>query len=271
MKKIRVFPSRTNATPCDENCRYGFPGLFDECDKIDISVTFKWDLPMAEKLYNEWKYVAETEIGGPATDAPGGEFIPGEHLKHGYVITSRGCPNKCWFCSVWKREKELKELKIKNGFNLLDDNLLACSDSHVEKVFSMLAKQKRKPVFSGGLEPKRLKDWHIDSLVKLKPERIYFAYDTADDYESLVEVGKKLNNTRLKGNNLCCYVLVGFVGDNFTKAEKRLLDTIKAGFFPYAMLYIDETGNYNRDWKSFQREWVRPEIVASKKKLLITR
>ena len=26
------------------------------------------------------------------------------HLNFGF--TTRGCPNKCWFCDVWKREKE---------------------------------------------------------------------------------------------------------------------------------------------------------------------
>lgn len=63
-----------------------------------------------------------------------------------------------------------------------------------------------------------------------------------------------------------CYVLIGFRGDTFDKAEKRLTDTIKAGFMPYAMLYRDKEGKRDRQWQRFQREWLRPEIIATKAK-----
>ena len=41
----------------------------------------------------------------------GGDFVPGRYLAPGYVITSRGCPNRCWFCSVWRREGALREFQ----------------------------------------------------------------------------------------------------------------------------------------------------------------
>jgi hypothetical protein len=44
---------------------------------------------------------------------------------------------------VWKREGNIvKELPITEGYNILDDNLLRCSEKHVKKVFEMLKKQK---------------------------------------------------------------------------------------------------------------------------------
>jgi hypothetical protein len=46
---IRVFPRKTNATPCDENVRIrSFPGLFDQADEVHISVAFTWDRQWAE-------------------------------------------------------------------------------------------------------------------------------------------------------------------------------------------------------------------------------
>ena len=55
-------------------------------------------------------------MGGPAFNMPGGDFVPGMYLKKGYVITSRGCPNRCWFCSVPRREGgRLRELPITEG------------------------------------------------------------------------------------------------------------------------------------------------------------
>ena len=77
--------------------------------------------------------------------------MPGLYLKHGYTITSRGCHNNCWFCSVPKREGALRELPINDGWNILDDNLLACSENHIRAVFEMLKRQKHKPEFTGGI------------------------------------------------------------------------------------------------------------------------
>ena len=65
---------------------------------------------------------------------------------------------------------------------------------------------------------------------------------------------------------MCCYVLIGYRGDTFEKAERRLMDTMKAGFLPYAMLYMGEKGERDPDWMRFQREWLRPAITGSKMK-----
>ena len=44
-------------------------------------------------------------------------------------------------------------------------------------------------------------------------------------------------------SQLCCYNLIGFKGDTFSKAgEGGLIQTWDAGFMPYAMLYRDEKG-----------------------------
>lgn len=65
-------------------------------------------------------------------------------------------------------------------------------------------------------------------------------------------------------HTMACYNLIGYRGDTFDAAEKRMKQTIKAGFMPYAMLYRDEKGNVNREWRRFQREWLRPAIVSHK-------
>ena len=79
-----------------------------------------------------------------------------------------------------RREKGLRELPIQDGWNVLDDNLLACSDDHVEKVFQMLGKDKKKAArFTGRVwKPKILKPWHAKRIRDINPERLYCAYDT---------------------------------------------------------------------------------------------
>ena len=271
MKIARVFPRKTKATPDDSlafaNCSP--PTSLPEIDEVHISVTFTYDMRRAEELEREWRVIGvPVKMGGAAFNQPSGEFVPGMYLKQGYTITSRGCPNRCWFCNVWKREGNLRELEIKSGWNICDDNLLACSDQHINAVFDMLKTQKERAVFSGGFEAKRLKPWHLERLRELNPARIYFAYDTPDDYEPLVEAGKLLRQYRFNIRQCCCYVLIGYPQDTFEKAEKRLVDAMKAGFWTFAMLYKDEQGFEDLQWRRFQREWCNATIVGVKLKEL---
>jgi len=264
MRIVRVFPRRTRATPTDELSFVGLPDMFVEADEVHISVTFTWDLPMAEYLESQWARVAPVKIGGPATGMRGGDFTPGMYVKPGYTITSRGCPNRCWFCSVPKREGALRELPIHDGWNVLDDNLLACSGIHLRNVFAMLARQDRKPEFTGGLEAKRLTPWITGELRKLKPESLFFAYDTADDLEGLREAGKMLADAGFPtaGHRLRCYVLCGYPADSIERAEIRMNEAISAGFFPMAMLWRNESGKTDHQWRTFQRKWARPAITS---------
>ena len=268
MKILRIFPRKTNATPDDKDVRINTtPSLFDEADEVHISVTFTWDIPRGEWLYNQWKHVSATKIGGAAFNEKGGDFVPGMYMKRGYVITSRGCPNRCWFCSVPKREGyELRELPITDGWIITDDNLLACSENHINGVFEMLKRQPHNPQFTGGLEARLITKEIARRLKELKSKSLYFAYDTPDDYEPLIEAKKHLTEAGFsqKSHDLNCYVLIGFPKDTFEAAEKRLNDTIKAGYMPMAMLYRDKTGKYSSEWKKFQRTWANKFIVGFK-------
>ena len=270
---MRVFPRRTNATPLDDYVAFDPPDLFlpEDISEVHVSVTFTYDLPKAEWLAEQWEHIATVKLGGPAFNQPGGEFIHGMYLKEGYVITSRGCPNHCWFCAVHKRERNgLHELAIKDGWNILDDNFLACSEEHIRAVFDMLKRQKHKARFTGGLEAKLLKDWHCELLADLKPERMYFAYDTPDDYDPLAEASKLLKQYGLLASRKCgVYCLCGYPTDTFEKAEARFMQVVRLGMCPYAMLWRDKSGKVNHEWSSFQRLWVKPEIIYSRLKGVI--
>jgi hypothetical protein len=118
-------------------------------------------------------------------------------------------------------------------------------------------------MFTGGLEAKLLRPWHVDLLRKCKTKRLYCAYDTADDYEPLVAAGKLLRDGGISkaSHTAGAYVLIGYPGDTMEKAEQRLLDAWAAGFVPYAMLYRDKAGETDPEWQRFQRLWVRPQIL----------
>jgi hypothetical protein len=245
------------------NC---YPGLFDKADEVHVSVAFTYDLARAEKLAKAWSGIAPTKIGGPATGEQSNGFTPGMYLKEGYTITSRGCPNHCWFCSVPQREGNIRELPIQEGWNVLDDNILACSDAHISDVFLMLSNQKHPIEFTGGLEAKRLKPWHARALKALKTKQVFFAYDTEDDLEPLRIAGKMMIEAgfTMASHSLRCHVLCGYKGDTLDKAENRMWETVDAGFIPSAMVYRDKEGKRTLDWINFARGWQRPAIIATK-------
>jgi hypothetical protein len=169
VRLIRVFPRRTKATPNDDLAYFGPPDLFARADEVHVDCTFTYDKPAAERLAEQWRQVAPVKVGGVAYGDAGAEFVPGKYIKHGYTFTSRGCPRRCWFCSVWKRDPVPRLLPIQEGWNVLDDNLLACPRPHVEAVFHMLRRQRRRVEFTGGLEALALEDYQVGLLADLKP------------------------------------------------------------------------------------------------------
>lgn len=277
MRVIRVFPRRTKATPDDALAYVGPPDMFAEADEVHVSVAFTWDIPRAEALAEEWRHVAPVKIGGPAYEKDGQlyplEFEPGRYIKRGYTFSSRGCPRRCWFCSVWKRIPMATPLAVIHpGWNLLDDNFLACSESHVRSVFAMLRGQNRRVEFTGGLEALSLQDYQVDLLASLRPRPVMFwAYDPQDAFETLESAARRLlaaGFTR-ESHRLRCYVLVGYPRDTFDAATTRLAEMVRLGYTPMAMLWRPERAAEMRyapgpEWRAFQRRWARPAIIHSR-------
>lgn len=268
---LRVFPVRTNATPGDELVAVNrLPYFFDEADEIHISIAFTWHKERAEQLADEWRRVAPVEIGGPGWGSRGEEFVSGRYVREGCVITSRGCPNRCWFCSAWKRDGPIRELAICEGHNILDDNLLACSEDHICAVFEMLSRQKSQVRFTGGLEAARLQDWHVHLLAKLHPQPyVFFAYDTADDWEPLVVAADKMwaAGFHPRSHKVACYVLIGWPQDTIRAAQARLEAVLSLRLMPMAMLWRDKDGSMDVEWRRFQRSWARPAAIYARNRI----
>src|SRR3974377_1159188 len=216
MRLIRVFPRITKATPKDELAYFGPPDLFAEADKVHVSVTFTYDKLYAEQLAKQWEAVAPVEVGRVAYGDAGQEFVPGRYIKPGYIFTSRGCPRRCWFCSVWKRDPVPRLLPIIDGWNVLDDNLLACPRDHVEAVFAMLRRQNRRIEFTGGLEALSLQDYQVELLASLRPRpTMFFAYDPGDKFETLESAARRLLAVGFTkaSHRMRAYVLIGYPKD----------------------------------------------------------
>jgi len=260
-----VFPRRTKATPTDELAFVGEPPLLrPEADEVHVSVTFTWDRDEGERLARSWgRYYPKVRLGGPAFNDAGGEFVPGRYLKPGYVITSRGCPNGCSFCFVPRREGHLRELPITEGWDVCDNNLLACSRPHLDAVFEMLRGQKRAARLSGGLDVSRIDHRIVADLQSLRIDALWLAYDNPRSCfaSQVADAICRLRQAGLTRDQVNCFVLIGYGTDTPAEAEARCLEVVEWGGLPFAMLYRNEEAkDHARDleWRRLQSRWCRP-------------
>jgi hypothetical protein len=162
------------------------------------------------------------------------------------------------------REGALRELPIRDGWNVLDDNLLACSRQHIEAVCAMLDRQPRRAEFTGGLEARRFEPWHAELLREIRAESIFFAYDRRGDLPHLAAAVKLLHEAGFpkRRHMIRCYVLCGFDGDTIPEAERRMRESVEVGCIPQAMVYRGENGDRPPEWIPWQRTWSRPSIIS---------
>lgn len=264
---IRVFPARTNWTPTDDLAFVGEPPVLSErfaaLDRsvpVYVSVVFTWHREKAESTAVEWRqHFKDVRVGGPAYGDAGGEFTPGMFLKQGCTITSRGCPKKCGWCSVPKREGAIRELEIKPGWIVQDNNLLACSRGHQEAVFAMLREQDRAIFFNGGLDKHYLRDWHRELFNSIKIGELWFACDTTADLPQLERASRILAGISIE--KLRCYTMIGYDDETPNDADHRCARVYELGFLPFCQLFQPLTGPlrvYDDAWRKVHRKWARP-------------
>ncbi len=261
---IRVFPRRTKWTPIDDLAFVGDPPLFRPPEQpVKISVCFTWDILEGERLLKAWKiYYPDIEMGGPALGDPGGDFTPGRFVKEGVIETSRGCIKNCYWCFVPIREGKIRELPIKEGNIVIDNNLLACSKEHIGKVFDMLRNQKKAAQFKGGLDASLFQAWHKDLMDSIRVAEMFFACDTRESLPSLERVANILHGISIEKKR--CFVLIG--RGSLEECEDRLQRVYTLGFLPFAQLYQPAYRiEYNHIWKALHRKWSRPAAYRSRK------
>lgn len=256
---IRVFPKRTKWTPTDDLAFIGDPPLFRPQNMpVRISVTFTWDIEEGQRLFRAWSdHYSDVQIGGPAFGDHGSEFVPGRYIKNGVTITSRGCCKHCAWCFVPAREGKVRELQVKDGWIIQDNNLLACSMGHIKTVIEMLKRQKHPAEFKGGLDATLLTESHRSLFDEIRIKEMWLACDTSAGIKPLERAAKILDG--ISQNKRFCYTMIGYNGETLADAEKRLEHVYNLGFFPFAQLYqTEKRREYPQEWKTLARTWSRP-------------
>ena len=181
-----------------------------------ISFSFSWDL---------WKWLQEPRedviIGGPAV-VLNPEWIPssvrvGEFLEDALSLhcgiatrTTKGCPRNCDFCGVRKlhpKFEELQDWEIKPV--LIDDNLLAATRKHFDRVIDRL-KILDWCDFNQGLDPRFLRKHHAERFAELRNPILRLTLDSSDYEGAFINAYELLRKAGLLKRHIKVYVLIGF-------------------------------------------------------------
>ncbi len=243
-----------------------------------LSVVFTWDLPKAYQRAIWWREQGYmVRVGGPAcllmpdylaevaeVNGAGVDALP-RHNPNA-TFTSRGCIRKCAFCAVPKIEGDLVELDEWEAKPIVcDNNLLACSQKHFNRVIDSL-KGVEGVDFNQGLDARLLKQYHADRLAELNLACVRLAWDSAKYEEQFWRAEGLLSNVGIPKSKLRTYMLIGF-DDDPDDALYRLQSLKDAGYLSSPMRYqpLDalKRDTYvapnwtNRELRRFMHYWFR--------------
>jgi len=213
-----------------------------------LSVVFTWDLPKAHMravwLTQEGYHVI---AGGPAVKlmpdylsevAEIGDDMDGVLEKHNpdATFTSRGCIRKCKFCAVPVIEGDLVELDDWELKPIVcDNNLLACSIEHFNKVVDRLNPLKDID-FNQGLDARLLTQYHADRIAELNMAVVRLAWDDMKSGNAFMQAFERLRKAGIKAEKIRVYCLINFK-DMPDDALFRIRTVNNIGALPSPMRY----------------------------------
>ena len=198
-------------------------GLTDwtEGNTAFLSVVFSWQLPQAYQRAVWLKMQGyHVRAGGPAVSLHpyylidvaeiGGEVDALPYHNPNATFTSRGCIRRCPFCAVPRIEGDLIELEDWEPKPIVcDNNLLACSRKHFDRVIDRL-----KPIkgvdFNQGLDARLLTKYHTGRLAELDLRMVRLAWDDVQFESQVASAIEKLRKALIPVKKIRVYVLFGF-------------------------------------------------------------
>jgi len=212
-----------------------------------ISCVFSWDIQNAYQLCVSYRTQGyHVRAGGPAIALNpdpfkeiaelGGTVHALPHHNPNATFTSRGCIRKCRFCAVPRLEGDLVELDDWEVKPIVcDNNLLACSQNHFDKVIDRL-KTVRGVDFNQGLDARLLTKYHAGRIAELNLRMVRLAWDDTRLESQFMAAYEKLRKARIPKRKISVYVLIGF-NDTPEDALYRLKTINSLGSYPQPMRY----------------------------------
>lgn len=211
---------------------------------LHISVPFTWCLPRVQKRIRS--VFMPVKVGGPAVmlmpdylkGAEIGYDEPGvlRRINPMATRTTRGCPNRCGFCAVPTIEGCFKELEqFEPGPVVCDNNLLASSTGHIQRVCGML-RAFGWADFNQGLDASLVTQEIADLIASIGKPIIRMALDSQGEKEVWGRAYERWRKAGIAKNRIRSYVLIGF-NSGPEDAWERCLWVEERGALPLPMWF----------------------------------
>lgn len=195
-----------------------------------ISIPFTWNLPEVKAMVSQRSFFWDrVVVGGPAVALMSGYFNNIEYVSVGpwhmsgvlervnpmATKTTMGCIRRCEFCAVPETESPY----FKNGFKeldgwpdlpiLTDNNLLAASQKHFDKVIDRLVAWGWAD-FNQGIDARLLTSYHAKRFAEIKKPMIRLAVDSSKQKCRWSNAFVKLRKAGIAKTNIRSYALIGY-------------------------------------------------------------
>lgn len=195
-----------------------------------------------------------------------------------YGFLTRGCPNKCKWCVVPRKEGVIHPYwdidRVANGRKkvvLMDNNILAAGEYAVEQLNKIIERGYRVD-FNQALDARLVTDEYARLLAQIKwlDNRIRFGCDTPKQVEDCEEAMRLINSYGYKGQ----YFLYAMLNDNFKECYTRVHHwwernhAIRAAhkgnaIYPYSQPYRDPDNPNHKipQWQKDMAGWVNKKMI----------
>jgi len=209
------------------------------------------------------------------------ELVPDYSLRWGmekpwpsfsFTFTSRGCPNRCAYCAVWRIEQEPwinprwrdHILLEKPCAMISDNNLSAAPPEHLYAVLDFLEKTQRKVVFDNGFDVKHITDEMAARLARLRFVRtgMRTAFDRIEEDGTFQIAIERLIAAGVKASDIMVYSLFNY-RDKPREAMYRLSQIHRLGAKPYPTMYTPLNQSApRREEHHVGKHWTWPLVRA---------
>ena len=160
---------------------------------------------------------------------PDYSIYPNIPKDYAYGFLTRGCPNKCKWCVVPKKEGNIRPymdveqiaIEGRNKLVLMDNNFLAAGDYAHEQLDKIIS-HKYRVDFNQALDARLVTDDFARQLAKVKwldKGRIRFGCDTPKQIDDCMRAIELINSYGFTGQ----YFLYTMLNDNFQESYHRIL------------------------------------------------
>lgn len=182
-----------------------------------------------------------------------------------FTFTSRGCPNRCPYCSVWRIEPQIAlienwrdHLNVGKKYAMISDNNLSSTPKeHLYPLLDYLAEKKIRTVFDNGFDCKHITEEMAQKLGKMKYVRtgMRLAFDRIEEDGVFQKAVQTLIAGGVSKSNIMAYVLFNF-NDTPVEAFYRMSECRRLGIRPYPQQYQPLMWK-TRDEKFIGKHWNR--------------